>query len=31
MAKRKIVFIHGLWIHTGLDWQPWMDFLPARV
>lgn len=25
MAKRKIVFIHGLWIHTS-SWQPWMDF-----
>jgi non-heme chloroperoxidase len=25
MAKRTIVFIHGLWIHTS-SWQPWMDF-----
>jgi non-heme chloroperoxidase len=25
MAKGKIVFIHGLWIHTS-SWQPWMDF-----
>ena len=24
MAK-KIVFIHGLWIHAS-SWQPWMDF-----
>src|ERR1700733_12436727 len=22
---RKIVFIHGLWIHSS-SWQPWMDF-----
>lgn len=22
---QKIVFIHGLWIHTS-SWQPWMDF-----
>lgn len=25
MAKRTIVFIHGLWIHTS-SWQQWMDF-----
>jgi non-heme chloroperoxidase len=25
MAKRPIVFIHGLWIHAS-SWQPWMDF-----
>ncbi len=25
MAKKTIVFIHGLWIHTS-SWQPWMDF-----
>jgi len=25
MAKRTIVFIHGLWMHSS-SWQPWMDF-----
>jgi len=25
MAKRSIIFIHGLWIHTS-SWQPWLDF-----
>lgn len=25
MAKKAIVFIHGLWIHAS-SWQPWMDF-----
>jgi pimeloyl-ACP methyl ester carboxylesterase len=25
MAKRKIVFIHGLWMHAS-SWKPWMDF-----
>ena len=25
MAKRTIVFIHGLWIHSS-SWQPWKDF-----
>ena len=25
MAKRKIIFIHGLWIHSS-SWQPWKDF-----
>ena len=24
MAKKTIVFIHGLWIHASA-WQPWMD------
>jgi len=24
MAKKTIVFIHGLWIHSN-SWQPWMD------
>jgi non-heme chloroperoxidase len=25
MAKKTIVFVHGLWIHTSA-WKPWMDF-----
>jgi non-heme chloroperoxidase len=25
MAKKTIVFIHGLWIHASA-WRPWMDF-----
>jgi len=25
MAKRTILFIHGLWIHSS-SWQPWKDF-----
>jgi len=25
MAKKTIVFIHGLWIHAS-SWQPWMDY-----
>ena len=25
MAKRTIVFIHGLWIHSS-SWKPWKDF-----
>ncbi|HXB43265.1 MAG TPA: alpha/beta hydrolase [Puia sp.] len=25
MAKKTIVFIHGLWIHSS-SWQPWMTF-----
>lgn len=25
MAKKTVVFIHGLWIHAG-SWQGWMDF-----
>jgi non-heme chloroperoxidase len=29
MAKRTIVFIHGLWIHASA-WQPWMDFFQQR-
>lgn len=29
MAKRKIIFIHGLWIHSS-SWQPWMDFFKQQ-
>jgi non-heme chloroperoxidase len=29
MAKRTIVFIHGLWIHSS-SWKPWMDFFNQR-
>jgi len=29
MAKRKIIFIHGLWIHAS-SWKPWMDFFNQR-
>ncbi|HEY4328006.1 MAG TPA: alpha/beta hydrolase [Mucilaginibacter sp.] len=29
MAKRTIVFTHGLWIHTS-SWQPWMDFFKQQ-
>lgn len=29
MAKRTIVFIHGLWIHAS-SWQPWMDLFKQR-
>ena len=29
MAGKKIVFIHGLWIHTS-SWQPWMDFFQQQ-
>ena len=29
MAKRKIVFIHGLWIHSS-SWQPWMEFFKQQ-
>jgi non-heme chloroperoxidase len=29
MAKRTIVFIHGLWIHAS-SWQPWMDFFQQQ-
>lgn len=29
MAKRPIVFIHGLWIHAS-SWQPWMDFFKQQ-
>lgn len=25
MAKRTIVFVHGLWIHSS-SWQPWMEY-----
>lgn len=25
MAKRKVIFIHGLWIHAS-SWEPWMKF-----
>ncbi len=25
MAKKTVVFIHGLWIHAS-SWQPWMQF-----
>jgi non-heme chloroperoxidase len=25
VAKKTIVFIHGLWIHAS-SWKPWMDF-----
>jgi non-heme chloroperoxidase len=25
MAKKTILFIHGLWIHAS-SWQPWIDF-----
>ncbi len=29
MAKKTIVFIHGLWIHAS-SWQPWMDFFQQQ-
>ena len=29
MAKKTIVFIHGLWIHSS-SWQPWMDFFARQ-
>ncbi len=29
MAGKKIVFIHGLWIHTS-SWQPWIDFFQQQ-
>ena len=29
MAKKAIVFIHGLWIHAN-SWQPWMDFFNEK-
>ncbi len=29
MAKKTIVFIHGLWIHAS-SWQPWMDFFKQQ-
>jgi non-heme chloroperoxidase len=29
MAKKPILFIHGLWIHAS-SWQPWMEFFNQR-
>jgi non-heme chloroperoxidase len=29
MAKRKVVFIHGLWLHAS-SWQSWMDFFNEK-
>jgi non-heme chloroperoxidase len=29
MAKKTIVFIHGLWIHAS-SWLPWMDFFKQQ-
>ncbi len=29
MAKKTIVFIHGLWIHAS-SWQPWMTFFHGQ-
>jgi non-heme chloroperoxidase len=29
MGQRKIVFIHGLWIHAR-SWQPWSDFFKQQ-
>jgi non-heme chloroperoxidase len=29
VAKKTIVFIHGLWIHTSA-WQAWMDFFNEK-
>ncbi len=29
MAKRNIVFIHGLWLHAS-SWEPWAEFFRAR-
>jgi non-heme chloroperoxidase len=29
MAKRTIVFIHGLWIHSS-SWRPWMNFFAEK-
>ncbi|MEP6750754.1 MAG: alpha/beta hydrolase [Bacteroidota bacterium] len=29
IAKKTIVFIHGLWIHSS-SWQPWMDFFQQQ-
>jgi len=29
MAKKTIVFIHGLWLHAT-SWQPWMDFFNEK-
>jgi pimeloyl-ACP methyl ester carboxylesterase len=29
MAKRTVLFIHGLWIHSS-SWQPWMEFFKQQ-
>jgi non-heme chloroperoxidase len=29
MAKRTILFIHGLWIHAS-SWQPWLEFFKQQ-
>lgn len=29
MAKRTIIFVHGLWMHSN-TWQPWMNFFSER-
>jgi hypothetical protein len=29
MAKKTVVFIHGLWIHAS-SWQPWMDLFAQQ-
>jgi non-heme chloroperoxidase len=29
MAKKTVVFIHGLWIHASA-WQPWMQFFQEK-
>ena len=29
MAKKTIVFIHGLWLHAT-SWQPWMNFFNEK-
>jgi non-heme chloroperoxidase len=29
MAKKTILFVHGLWIHAS-SWQPWMQFFNER-
>jgi len=29
MAKRTVVFIHGLWLHAS-SWQSWMEFFNQR-
>jgi pimeloyl-ACP methyl ester carboxylesterase len=29
MAKKTIVFIHGLWIHSS-SWQPWMELFKQK-
>ena len=30
MAKKTIVFIHGLWMHNS-SWQPWMNFFNEKA